>query len=91
MLEAFAIAYFIKQIKLVADQKGIKPGKWIAGTVITWIVVEALIIITAFMTLDLSQDDLIMVAIPAILVSAASAYFILEQLKKQPAVKPTEL
>lgn len=43
------------------------------------------------MTLDLSQDDLIMVAIPAILVSAASAYFILEQLKKQPDVTSVDL
>ncbi|WP_062060648.1 hypothetical protein [Aquimarina longa] len=83
MLEILALAYFVKQIKKIALEKGIKPGKWIAVTVISWFVIEVIVFIIAFTAFDISRDEILMALIPALLLSATSAYFILERLKKQ--------
>jgi hypothetical protein len=86
MLEILALGYFAKQIRKVAEEKGIKPGKWIAATVISWFVIEILIFIIAFAFFDVDRDGIILVMIPAVLVSATVAFVILERLKQQEPV-----
>ena len=86
MLEILALGYFAKQIRKVAEEKGIKPGKWIAATVISWFVIEILIFIIAFSFFDVDRDGIILVMIPAVLVSATVAFVILERLKQQEPV-----
>jgi hypothetical protein len=90
MLEILALSYFIKQIKKICTEKGIKPGKWIAATAISWFSIEIIIIIIAFAFFDMDDDGIFIVIIPALLLAATSAFVILEMLKKQESVsKPT--
>ena len=90
MLEILALSYFIKQIKKICTEKGLKSGKWIAATVISWFGIEILIFIIAFAFFDLDDDGIFIVIIPALLLAAISAFVILEMLKKQEAVtQPT--
>lgn len=84
MLEILALSYFAKQIKKTAEEKGIKPGKWLVATIITWFVIEILIFVIAFTFFDLGRDGFFVVMIPAVLVSATGAFIILEKLKQQP-------
>ena len=87
MLEILALGYFIKQIRTVAEEKGIKPKKWIIITVVSWIVTEMLIVIMAFLFLDIDRDSILVVIIPAILASAIVAYLILNTLKQKEPIK----
>lgn len=86
MLEIFAIMYFSKQIRKVAEEKGIKPGKWVAATIISWFAVEIIVFVLAFAFFGVDEDGILIVMIPALLLAAASAFIILEMLKKQEPV-----
>lgn len=83
MLEIFALAYFAKQIRKTAEEKGIKPGKWLAATFISWFAIEILIFVVAFTFFDVDRDGILVVMIPAVLIAATVAYVILEKLKQQ--------
>ncbi|MCL5128392.1 MULTISPECIES: hypothetical protein [unclassified Algibacter] len=87
MLEILALGYFAKQIRKIAAEKGIKPGKWIAATFISWFAIEILIFIIAFAFFDVDSDGILVVMIPAVLISATVAFVILEKLKQQESVK----
>ncbi|MGJ8549317.1 hypothetical protein HSX10_12655 [Winogradskyella undariae] len=87
MLEILALSYFARQIKKIAEEKGIKPGKWIAATFISWFAIEILIFIIAFAFFDVDSDGILVVMIPAVLISATVAFVILEKLKQQESVK----
>lgn len=87
MLEILALGYFAKQIRKIAEEKGIKPGKWLAATFISWFVIEILIFIIAFAFFNVDSDGIIIVMIPAVLVSATVAFIILEKLKQQEPIK----
>ena len=87
MLEILALSYFAKQIKKTAKEKGIKPGKWIAATFISWFGIEILIFIIAFTFFDVDSDGILVVMIPAVLISATVAFVILERLKQQESIK----
>jgi len=87
MLEILALSYFAKQIRKIAEEKGIKPGKWIAATFISWFAIEILIFIIAFVFFDVDSDGILVVMIPAVLISATVAFIILEKLKQQEPVK----
>ncbi|WP_299781215.1 hypothetical protein [uncultured Formosa sp.] len=87
MLEILALSYFAKQIKKIAEEKGIKPGKWIAATFISWFVIEILIFILAFTFFNVDRDGIVVVMIPAVLISATVAFIILEKLKQQEPIK----
>ena len=87
MLEILALGYFARQIRKIAEEKGIKPGKWIAATFISWFAIEILIFIIAFAFFDVDSDGILVVMIPAVLISATVAFVILEKLKQQESVK----
>ncbi|QNK78535.1 hypothetical protein H7F37_05515 [Winogradskyella sp. PAMC22761] len=87
MLEILALSYFARQIKKIAEEKGIKPCKWIAATFISWFAIEILIFIIAFAFFDVDSDGILVVMIPAVLISATVAFVILEKLKQQESVK----
>ncbi|EDM44804.1 hypothetical protein SCB49_14570 [unidentified eubacterium SCB49] len=86
MLEILALSFFIKKIKKIAEEKGIKPGKWIAATVISWFGLEILIFVIALTVFGLDSDEILFVMFPAIIIAALSAFLILELLKKQEPV-----
>ena len=87
MLEILALSYFGKQIRKTAEEKGIKSGKWLAATIISWFAIEILFFVIAFAFFDVDRDGILLVMIPAILVSATVAYIILEKMKQQESVK----
>ena len=91
MLEIFAIAYFIRQIKKVALQKGLKPNKWIAATIVSWFALEIIVFVIAFTVFNINDDSILIIMLPAILTAAASAFLILQHLKKQPQKAATEI
>ncbi|WP_103864933.1 hypothetical protein [Aquimarina sp. I32.4] len=90
MIEILALSYFIKQIKKIAEEKGIKPGKWIAILVGSWFGSEILIFIIAFAFFDVSRDQILIVMLPALLVAAGVAYFILNKVKALPSESITD-
>jgi len=87
MLEILALGYFAKQIRKTAEEKGIKPSKWIAATFISWFAIEILIFVIAFVFFDIERDGIVLVMIPAVLIAATVAFIILEKLKQQDSVK----
>ena len=84
MLEMLALAYFIKQIKKIAKQKGIKATKWIITTVISWFAIEIIVFAVGFIVFNIGEDGILILMLPAIILAATSAYIILERLKKEP-------
>ena len=87
MLELIALGYFARQIKKTAEEKGIKSGKWLAATIISWFVIEILIFVIALTVFKIDEDGILMVSIPAVLVSATVAFIILQKLKEQEPIK----
>ncbi|WP_299253819.1 hypothetical protein [uncultured Lacinutrix sp.] len=87
MLEILALGYFIKQIRKVAEEKGIEPKKWIIATVVSWFATEILIVVMAFLFLDIDSDSILVVIIPALVTAAIVAYFILNTLKQKEPIK----
>ncbi|WP_108869494.1 hypothetical protein [Aquimarina aquimarini] len=90
MIEILALSYFIKQIKKIAEEKGIKAGKWIAILVGSWFGSEILIFIIAFVFFNVSRDQILIVMLPALLVAAGVAYFILNKVKALPSQHTSE-
>ncbi|WP_055445649.1 hypothetical protein [Lacinutrix mariniflava] len=91
MIEILAISYFIKQIKKIALEKGIKATKWIIATVASWFILEIIVFILAFTVFNVNEDDILIIIVPALLAAATSAFLILEMLKKQPKVESQEI
>ncbi|WP_405409783.1 hypothetical protein [Maribacter sp. Asnod1-A12] len=87
MLEILAIGYFTKKIRTIADEKNIKPSKWIWRLVLTWFGVEIGTIILIFALTNTDIDNGIFIAVlPALILAALSAFFTVEQLKKEPKI-----
>ena len=85
MLEILAIGYFTKKIRTIAEEKNIKPSKWIWRLVLTWFGVEIVTIILIFALTNTDIDDgIFMAVLPALILAALSAVYTVEQLKKQP-------
>ncbi len=84
MLEILAIGYFTKKIRTIADEKNIKPSKWIWRLVLTWFGVEIVTIILFFTLTNTNIDDgIFMAVLPALIMAALSAFYTVEQLKKE--------
>jgi len=84
MLEILAISFFAKKIRKISYKKNIKASKWIWRLILTWFGVELLVVIGY---LILSGDDFensIAIFIPAIVLAAASAFYTVKKLEKQP-------
>lgn len=84
MIEIFALIYFSQKAKRIAEQKGENPTKWVLQLIATWVGVEALVIILAMLFFDLNiETDYIKMAIPAMLLGLASAFFTIKQLENK--------
>jgi len=81
MLEILLLGYFIKQIRKAAEEKGIKAKKWIIALVASWFAIETLTFVIAFTIFHVGKDEIFMVMIPAIIIAAIVAFFILEKVK----------
>ena len=90
MIEILVLGYFIKQIKKITEEKGIKAGKWIAILVGSWFGIEILIFVVSFAFLGMSRDDLLIVMLPALLAAGGSAYLVLNKVKNLPSELKTE-
>ncbi|WP_396635008.1 hypothetical protein [Maribacter sp. R86514] len=87
MLEILAIGYFTKKIRTIADEKNIKPSKWIWRLVLTWFGVEIVTIILFFTLTNTDIDDgIFMALLPALIMAALSAFYTVKQLKKEPNI-----
>ena len=84
MIEMFALAYFIKQIRKIALQKGIKPSKWIIATVVSWFTIEIIVFAVGFIAFNMREDGILVLIIPALVLAATSAFLILGRLKNEP-------
>lgn len=88
MLEIFAIAFFTKKIRKIAEEKNINPSKWIWRLVLTWFGVEIVAMILFFFATGANlEDGLLMIAIPALILAAISAFYTVKQLEKEPEVR----
>lgn len=92
MLEILAIGYFTKKIRTIADEKNIKPSKWIWRLVLTWFGVEIVTIILFFTLTNSDIDDgIFMAVLPALIMAALSAFYTVEQLKKEPNIPSDDI
>jgi len=92
MLEILAIGYFTKKIRTIADEKNIKPSKWIWRLVLTWFGVEIVTIILFFTLTNTNIDDgIFMAVLPALIMAALSAFYTVEQLKKEPNIPSDDI
>lgn len=92
MLEILAIGYFTKKIRTIADEKNIKPSKWIWRLVLTWFGVEIVTIILFFTLTNSDIDDgIFMAVLTALIMAALSAFYTVEQLKKEPNIPSDDI
>jgi len=86
MIEIFAIVFFSKKIRTIAEQKNINPSKWIWRLILTWFGVEILSVVLYVVITGDDLENIVLIFIPAMALAAASAFYTVKQLEKEPEV-----
>lgn len=79
MIEILALFFFSRKIKSSCEAKGIKPGKWIAILVGTWIGVELLVLLGGIFYFGMSEAVIYKMIVPALIAAIVSAFFVLQK------------
>lgn len=97
MIELIALFFFSKKIRSICEEKGIKPGKWLALLIATWFGIELLVIRTGmyFFDISITDESIYALILPAMLAGIFSAYLVLQKVKslaiEKEALEPEDL